>query len=64
VVEPSGECLQGEDAGLAESNGSLPPGDDLEGHLRVLPVHQELQAQSLVTSMGEIYFLKLCIFIH
>jgi len=29
VVAPSDERLQGKDAGLAESNGSLPPEDDL-----------------------------------
>ena len=34
MVAPSGERLQGKDAGLAESNGSLPPGDDLTSHLR------------------------------
>ena len=30
---PSGERLRGKDAGLVESNGSLPLGDDLKSHL-------------------------------
>ena len=30
MVVPSGESLQGKDAGLAKSNGSLSPGDDLK----------------------------------
>jgi len=33
VVAPSGERLQGKDAGMAESNGSLPLADDLTSHL-------------------------------
>jgi len=46
VVAPSGECLRGKDAGLVESNDSLPPGDDLKSHL---------QAQRPATSTGKVY---------
>jgi len=32
LVAPSGECLCGKDAGLAEINDSLPPVDDFKSH--------------------------------
>jgi len=34
LVAPSGERLCGKDAGLAENNGSIPPGNNLKSHLR------------------------------
>jgi len=47
LVAPSGERLWGKDAGLAESNDSLPSGDT---------VHQDqLRAQCSLMSKGEQY---------
>jgi len=47
-------------AGLVESNGSLPPVDDLKSHLDWLPVHRDqLRAQRSVTSMGELYMFTI-----
>jgi len=62
VEVPFGKCLLGEDAGLTESNGSLPPGDDLKkSPVGSLPVHRDqLRAQRLVKSMGELTFYLYC----
>ena len=40
-MAPSGECLQRYHTGLAESNGSLPPGDKLYSHADLLSVHRD-----------------------
>ena len=45
-------------AGLAESNGSQLPDDELNSSAGWLPVHwDQLQAQHSITSMGELYLL-------
>jgi len=47
-------------AGLAESNGSLPPDGWLKSHAGWLPVHRDqFWAQRSIMSMGSLYILPL-----
>ena len=47
-------------AGLAESNGSLPPGGWLKSSAGWLSIHwDQLRAQRLVTSMGSLYLYSI-----
>ena len=61
----SGERLQGKDAGLAESNGSIPPGEWLEkSPADRLPIQQDqLQAQWSVTNI-ELYLFNYRNYVH